>query len=160
MKPFLSPRWGAWQEIIENYSLHHPLFCFSYKSCLPTSHRHDIQKRNCVDRFRIRNTLKKFLKKVGNCSADECSLKLKYLTELASIEPSLGSETFNIDPSTSESGLIRVSGETGIQISGSSQNDGCSLVRIKTSVYFHLLVHLIDLTKHVQINCINLIDSQ
>uniref|UniRef100_A0A3P8WN14 Tyrosine-protein kinase n=1 Tax=Cynoglossus semilaevis TaxID=244447 RepID=A0A3P8WN14_CYNSE len=99
----------------------------SYKSCLPTSHRHDIQKRNCVDRFRIRNTLKKFLKKVGNCSADECSLKLKYLTELASIEPSLGSETFNVDPSTSESGLIRVSGETGIQISGSSQNDGCSL---------------------------------
>ncbi|KAK5930669.1 hypothetical protein CgunFtcFv8_026887 [Champsocephalus gunnari] len=66
----------------------------SYKSCLPKLHRHDIQRRNRLDRFRIRNTLKRFLKKLGNCSIDESSLKLKYLIELAGIEPSLGSETF------------------------------------------------------------------
>ncbi|XP_071059003.1 tyrosine-protein kinase JAK2-like isoform X2 [Pseudochaenichthys georgianus] len=66
----------------------------SYKSCLPKLHRNDIQRRNRLDRFRIRNTLKRFLKKLGNCSIDESSLKLKYLIELASIEPSLGSETF------------------------------------------------------------------
>nr|QHD18498.1 Janus kinases 3 [Trachinotus ovatus] len=96
----------------------------SYKSCLPKSHRHDIQKRNRLDRFRIRNTLKRFLKKLGNSSVDECSLKLKYLIELAGIEPSLGSETFKVDPLDSNSksafSLIRVTGETGIQISGGS----------------------------------------
>uniref|UniRef100_A0A8D3DD56 Tyrosine-protein kinase n=1 Tax=Scophthalmus maximus TaxID=52904 RepID=A0A8D3DD56_SCOMX len=92
----------------------------SYKSCLPKSHRHDIQKRNRLDRYRIRNTLKRFLKKLGNCSVDECSLKLKYLVELAGIEPSLGSETFKVDPSASHSihstfSLMRVTGESGIQ---------------------------------------------
>ncbi|KAG7513365.1 tyrosine-protein kinase JAK3 [Solea senegalensis] len=99
----------------------------SYKSCLPKSHRHDIQRRNRLDRYRIRNTLKHFLKKLGNCSVDECSLKLKYLTEMAGIEPSLGSETFKVDPSASHSksafGLIRVTGETGIQTSGGCQSD-------------------------------------
>uniref|UniRef100_A0A8C9X1N7 Tyrosine-protein kinase n=1 Tax=Sander lucioperca TaxID=283035 RepID=A0A8C9X1N7_SANLU len=75
----------------------------SYKSCLPKSHRHDIQKRNRLDRYRIRNTLKRFLKKLGNCSVDEYSLKIKYLIELAAIEPSLGSETFQVNPSSSHS---------------------------------------------------------
>ncbi|XP_040895348.1 tyrosine-protein kinase JAK2 [Toxotes jaculatrix] len=99
----------------------------SYKSCLPKSHRHDIQKRNRLDRYRIRNTLKSFLKKLGNCSVDECSLKLKYLIELAGIEPSLGSETFKVDPSASRSNsafsLMRVTGETGIQTSASCHPD-------------------------------------
>ncbi|XP_023282260.1 tyrosine-protein kinase JAK3 [Seriola lalandi dorsalis] len=99
----------------------------SYKSCLPKSHRHEIQKRNRLDRYRIRNTLKRFLQRLGNSSVDECSLKLKYLIELAGIEPSLGSETFNVDPLASHSksaiSLIRVSGETGIQTSGSCHSD-------------------------------------
>ncbi|XP_070817587.1 tyrosine-protein kinase JAK2 isoform X1 [Chaetodon trifascialis] len=99
----------------------------SYKSCLPTSHRHDIQKRNRLDRYRIRNTLKHFLKKLGNCSVDECSLKLKYLMELAGIEPSLGSETFQVNRSSSHSesafSLVRVTGRTGIQTSGSYTDD-------------------------------------
>ncbi|KAM4548831.1 tyrosine-protein kinase JAK2 isoform 1-T3 [Odontesthes bonariensis] len=98
----------------------------SYKSCLPKSHRHDIQKRNRLDRFRIRNTLKRFLKKLGHCSVDECSLKLKYLIELAGIEPSLGSETFHVNHSSSHSNatsLVRVNGETGIQICGSCHPD-------------------------------------
>uniref|UniRef100_A0A4W6CM24 Tyrosine-protein kinase n=1 Tax=Lates calcarifer TaxID=8187 RepID=A0A4W6CM24_LATCA len=99
----------------------------SYKSCLPKSHRHDIQKRNRLDRYRIRNTLKRFLRKLGNCSVDECSLKLKYLIELSGIEPSLGSETFAVDPSASHSksafSLIKVTGETGIQTSGSCHPD-------------------------------------
>uniref|UniRef100_A0A671UPZ4 Tyrosine-protein kinase n=1 Tax=Sparus aurata TaxID=8175 RepID=A0A671UPZ4_SPAAU len=69
----------------------------SYKSCLPKSHRHEIQKRNRLDRYRIRNTLKRFLKNLGNCSVDECSLKLRYLIELAGIEPSLGSETYRVN---------------------------------------------------------------
>uniref|UniRef100_A0A8C9X2A5 Tyrosine-protein kinase n=1 Tax=Sander lucioperca TaxID=283035 RepID=A0A8C9X2A5_SANLU len=101
---------------------------FSYKSCLPKSHRHDIQKRNRLDRYRIRNTLKRFLKKLGNCSVDEYSLKIKYLIELAAIEPSLGSETFQVNPSSSHSkstfSLVRVTGETGIETSGSWLPDG------------------------------------
>ncbi|KAM9358551.1 tyrosine-protein kinase JAK2 [Symphorus nematophorus] len=100
----------------------------SYKSCLPKSHRHDIQKRNRLDRYRIRNTLKRFLKKLSNCSVDECSLKLKYLIELAGIEPSLGSETFKVNPTSSHSNstfsLLRVTGITGIQTSGSCHPDG------------------------------------
>ncbi|XP_078114868.1 tyrosine-protein kinase JAK2 [Sander vitreus] len=100
----------------------------SYKSCLPKSHRHDIQKRNRLDRYRIRNILKRFLKKLGNCSVDEYSLKIKYLIELAAIEPSLGSETFQVNPSSSHSkstfSLVRVTGETGIETSGSWLPDG------------------------------------
>ncbi|XP_074524885.1 tyrosine-protein kinase JAK2 isoform X2 [Halichoeres trimaculatus] len=95
----------------------------SYKSCLPKLHRQDIQKRNRIDRYRIRNTLKRYLKKIGNCSVDECSLKLKYLIELASIKPSLGTETFKVSPSFSHSNssfcLVRVMGESGIQTSAS-----------------------------------------
>lgn len=104
----------------------------SYKSCLPKSHCIDIEKRNRLDRYRIRNTLKHFLKKLGDCSVDEYSLKLKYLIELTGIEPSLGSETFQVNPSSSHSksafSLVRVTGETGIQTSGGCQPDG-ALVR-------------------------------
>ncbi|XP_068599747.1 tyrosine-protein kinase JAK2 [Brachionichthys hirsutus] len=98
----------------------------SYKSCLPESHRLDIQKRNRLDRFRIRNTLKGFLKNLGTNSVDECSLKIKYLIELAGIEPSLGSETFRVNPSCSQStfSLLCVNGETGIQTSASCHPDG------------------------------------
>ncbi|XP_029004064.1 tyrosine-protein kinase JAK2 [Betta splendens] len=99
----------------------------SYKSCLPKSHRHEIQKRNRLDRYRIRNTLKRFLKKIGNCSVDECSLKVKYLIELADIVPTLGTETFQVDSlapqSKSTFTLIRVTGETGIHTAGSSNPD-------------------------------------
>ncbi|KAK7889828.1 hypothetical protein WMY93_025388 [Mugilogobius chulae] len=89
----------------------------SYKSCLPTSHRHDIQKRNRLDRYRIRNTLKHFLRKLGSCSVDACTLKVKYLIQLSAIEPSLGSEVFQVDCSFSNSSCthVRVSGESGIQ---------------------------------------------
>lgn len=90
------------------------------------SHRHDIQKRNRLDRYRIRNTLKRFLKKLGNCSVDECSLKLKYLIELSGIEPSVGTETFQVNHSSShpksDFSLVRVTGETGIQTAGSINN--------------------------------------
>ncbi|XP_010740404.3 tyrosine-protein kinase JAK2 [Larimichthys crocea] len=99
----------------------------SYKSCLPKSHRHDIQKRNRLDRYRIRSNMKVLLKKLGNCSVDECSLKLMYLIELAGIEPSLGSEIFKVNGSPSHSNptfsLVRVTGETGIQTSASHQSD-------------------------------------
>ncbi|XP_061739337.1 tyrosine-protein kinase JAK2 [Nerophis ophidion] len=100
----------------------------SYKSCLPKSHRHDIQKRNRLDRYRIKNTLKRFLKKLGNCSVDECSLKLKYLVELAGIVPTLGNEVYCVSAGSSHSNgtftHVRVSGDTGIQTSGGSQPDG------------------------------------
>ncbi|KAM7012052.1 tyrosine-protein kinase JAK2 [Tautogolabrus adspersus] len=99
----------------------------SYKSCLPKLHCQDIQKRNRLDRYRIRNTLKHYLRKIGSYSVDECSLKLKYLIELAVIEHSLGSEIFQVKPSFSQSNpnfsLVRVTGETGIQISDSSHPD-------------------------------------
>lgn len=109
-------------------------FPLSYKSCLPKSHRHDIQSRNRWDRYRIRITLKRFLQRLGNSSVDECSLKLKYLTELAGIVPSLGSEIFKVDPLASHSkssfSLIRVTGETGIQTGGSDEPES-SMVRKK-----------------------------
>lgn len=105
----------------------------SYKSCLPKSHRLDIQKRNRLDRFRIRNTLKHFFKKLGDCSVDERSLKLKYLIVLTGIEPSLGSETFQVIPSSSHSklvfSLVRVTWETGIQTSESCHPDAA---RVRT----------------------------
>uniref|UniRef100_A0A8C4P0A0 Tyrosine-protein kinase n=1 Tax=Dicentrarchus labrax TaxID=13489 RepID=A0A8C4P0A0_DICLA len=111
---------------------------FSYKSCLPKSHRHEIQKRNRLDRYRIRNTLKRFLKKLGNCSVDEYSLKLKYLIELAGIEPSLGTETFQVNSSSSHLkatfSLVRVTGETGIQTSESCHPDGAEVRTSLTNI--------------------------
>uniref|UniRef100_A0A672JQ91 Tyrosine-protein kinase n=1 Tax=Salarias fasciatus TaxID=181472 RepID=A0A672JQ91_SALFA len=97
----------------------------SYKSCLPKSHRYDIQRRNRLDRYRIRNTLKCSLKKLSNCSIDDCGLKLKYLIDLAGIVPVVGSETFRVNNSSSQSkppfSLVRVTGETGIQTSGNNE---------------------------------------
>uniref|UniRef100_A0A8C5DCN5 Tyrosine-protein kinase n=1 Tax=Gouania willdenowi TaxID=441366 RepID=A0A8C5DCN5_GOUWI len=81
----------------------------SYKSCLPKTHRQDIQRRNRLDRFRIRNILKRFLKKLSSCSVDDCSLKLNYLIELAGVVPSLGSETFLVNHSSSQSIVNTVS---------------------------------------------------
>uniref|UniRef100_A0A4W5R2Y6 Tyrosine-protein kinase n=1 Tax=Hucho hucho TaxID=62062 RepID=A0A4W5R2Y6_9TELE len=70
---------------------------FSYKSCLPETHRQEIQQLSRLARYRIRNTLKRFLKKLGRCSVGERSLKLKYLMELAGVEPSHGTETFQVN---------------------------------------------------------------
>uniref|UniRef100_A0A8C5D9S8 Tyrosine-protein kinase n=1 Tax=Gouania willdenowi TaxID=441366 RepID=A0A8C5D9S8_GOUWI len=98
-------------------------FSHAYKSCLPKTHRQDIQRRNRLDRFRIRNILKRFLKKLSSCSVDDCSLKLNYLIELAGVVPSLGSETFLVNHSSSQSmstfSYVKVNGETGIQTSAS-----------------------------------------
>uniref|UniRef100_A0A8C8IED8 Tyrosine-protein kinase n=1 Tax=Oncorhynchus tshawytscha TaxID=74940 RepID=A0A8C8IED8_ONCTS len=69
----------------------------SYKSCLPETHRQEIQQLSRLARYRIRNTLKRFLKKLGRCSVGERSLKLKYLMELAGVEPSHGTETFQVN---------------------------------------------------------------
>lgn len=59
---------------------------------------------------------------------DECSLKVKYLIELAGIVPSLGSESFKVEPPASQSKspfiFMRVTGETGIQTSGGCPPDG------------------------------------
>ncbi|XP_061153241.1 tyrosine-protein kinase JAK2 isoform X2 [Syngnathus typhle] len=100
----------------------------SYKSCLPESHRHDIQKRNRLDRYRIRNALQRFLKKLGNSFVDEYSLKLKYLVQMAGIVPTLGSEVYHVSAGSSHStGMfthVKVSGEIGIQTSGSCNPDG------------------------------------
>nr|XP_015826305.2 tyrosine-protein kinase JAK2 [Nothobranchius furzeri] len=116
----------------------------SYKSCLPESHRFEIQKRNFLDRFRIRKSLKCFLKKLGNCPVDEYNLKLKYLIELSGIEPSLDSETFHVNRSSSylnaTISLVRVTGETGIQTSGGCRPDG--IVEWKTFCDFQEIVDI------------------
>uniref|UniRef100_A0A4W5R2Q6 Tyrosine-protein kinase n=1 Tax=Hucho hucho TaxID=62062 RepID=A0A4W5R2Q6_9TELE len=98
----------------------------SYKSCLPETHRQEIQQLSRLARYRIRNTLKRFLKKLGRCSVGERSLKLKYLMELAGVEPSHGTETFQVNHPGSQLQqkeptfkLMRVAGESGIQFSGS-----------------------------------------
>uniref|UniRef100_A0A671PQA7 Tyrosine-protein kinase n=1 Tax=Sinocyclocheilus anshuiensis TaxID=1608454 RepID=A0A671PQA7_9TELE len=95
----------------------------SYKSCLPETHRQDIQRMSRLARYQIRKTLKRFLKKLGKCSAGERSLKLKYLMELSVLEPNYGSESFTLHQSgwleQSEQQrvkAVRVSGEGGIQI--------------------------------------------
>uniref|UniRef100_A0A8C1K3Q7 Tyrosine-protein kinase n=1 Tax=Cyprinus carpio TaxID=7962 RepID=A0A8C1K3Q7_CYPCA len=95
----------------------------SYKSCLPETHRQDIQRMSRLARYQIRKTLKRFLKKLGRCSAGERSLKLKYLMELSVLEPNYGSESFPLHHSgwleQSEQQrvkAVRVSGEGGIQI--------------------------------------------
>ncbi|XP_050972472.1 tyrosine-protein kinase JAK3 [Labeo rohita] len=95
----------------------------SYKTCLPETHRQDIQRMSRLARYQIRKTLKRFLKKLGRCSAGERSLKLKYLMELNVVEPNYGSESFTLHHSgwleQSEQQrvkAVRVSGEGGIQI--------------------------------------------
>ncbi|GAA6074412.1 tyrosine-protein kinase JAK2, partial [Tachysurus ichikawai] len=82
----------------------------SYKSCLPETHRKEIQKMTRLARYQIHKDLKHFLKKLGRCSAGEISLKLKYLMELRAVEPNYGSEIFTTSCST-----VRVSGDGGIQ---------------------------------------------
>ncbi|XP_056319936.1 tyrosine-protein kinase JAK2 [Danio aesculapii] len=95
----------------------------SYKSCLPETHRQDIQRMNRLARYQIRKTLKRFLKKLGKCPAGERSLKLKYLMKLSELEPDYGSESFTLHHSgwleQSEQQrvqAVKVSGEGGIQI--------------------------------------------
>ncbi|XP_022526562.2 tyrosine-protein kinase JAK2 isoform X2 [Astyanax mexicanus] len=90
----------------------------SYKSCLPKTHREDIQRMSRLARYQIRKTLKRFLQKLGQCSAGERSLKLKYLMELSAVEPNYGSERFTrwLQRSGTQSvTVVRVSGEGGIQ---------------------------------------------
>nr|XP_023699715.1 tyrosine-protein kinase JAK3 [Paramormyrops kingsleyae] len=94
----------------------------SYKSCLPESHRQNIQQLSRLTRFRIRKTLKHFLNKLGRCPAGGHSLKLKYLMELAAVEPRHGTEGFQVrTPGCSSltteptSKSLLVSGEMGIQ---------------------------------------------
>ncbi|XP_039520252.1 tyrosine-protein kinase JAK2 isoform X1 [Pimephales promelas] len=95
----------------------------SYKSCLPETHRRHIQSMSRLARYQIRKTLKRFLKKLGRCSAAERKLKLKYLMELNVVEPAYGSESFTLHHSgwleQSEQQrvtAVQVSGEGGIQI--------------------------------------------
>ncbi|XP_051508894.1 tyrosine-protein kinase JAK2-like isoform X2 [Myxocyprinus asiaticus] len=102
----------------------------SYKSCLPETHRQDIQRMSRLARYQIRKTLKRFLRKLGGCSAGERSLKLKYLMELSTVEPAYGSECFNLHHSgwleQSEQQRVKavqVSGEGGIQIQTTESQD-------------------------------------
>uniref|UniRef100_A0A673M119 Tyrosine-protein kinase n=1 Tax=Sinocyclocheilus rhinocerous TaxID=307959 RepID=A0A673M119_9TELE len=109
----------------------------SYKSCLPETHRQDIQRMSRLARYQIRKTLKRFLKKLGKCSAGECSLKLKYLMELSVLEPNYGSESFTLHQSgwleQSEQQsvkAVRVSGEGGIQIQTKESQTFCDFPQI------------------------------
>ncbi|XP_028817296.1 tyrosine-protein kinase JAK2 isoform X1 [Denticeps clupeoides] len=104
-----------------NQSLKHVCKCVGYKSCLPETHRQDIQKMSRLARYQIRKMVWRCMKRLRHCSASEHSLKLKYLMELAAIEPSHGTECFlTYDPSWQQKEqqrpkFLRVSGETGIQ---------------------------------------------
>ncbi|KAG5850828.1 tyrosine-protein kinase JAK2 [Anguilla anguilla] len=94
----------------------------SYKSCLPETHRQDIQRLNRLSRYRIRKTLKHILHKLGRCPVGGHSLKIKYLIELAAVVPSHGKESFQVhDAGWQQKGeeprcmFLQVSGENGIQ---------------------------------------------
>ncbi|XP_041086024.1 tyrosine-protein kinase JAK2-like [Polyodon spathula] len=102
----------------------------SYKSCLPAEHKQAIQSLDRLTRYRIRKLLKQVLHKLVRCQADGHSLKLKYLLDLAAVEPSFGTELFRVrDPAWPQQGedsafqLIRVSGESGIQWSTGDGQD-------------------------------------
>ncbi|XP_018601462.1 tyrosine-protein kinase JAK2 [Scleropages formosus] len=112
-----------WRQAKEcNQSLKEVCKKVSYKSCLPESHRQDIQQLNRLARYRIRKTLKHFLNKLGRCPAVGYSLKLKYLMELAGVEPRYGTESFHVqNPGRGAQTegpwckVLQVSGESGIQ---------------------------------------------
>ncbi|KAJ8277414.1 hypothetical protein GJAV_G00074910 [Gymnothorax javanicus] len=94
----------------------------SYESCLPEAHRQDIQRLNRLAHYRIRKTLKHILRKLGRCPAGDHSLKIKYLIELSALEPSQGTESFQVhDPGWQQKGeeprckFLQVSGEIGLQ---------------------------------------------
>lgn len=102
----------------------------SYKSCLPPEHKEVIQRLDRLTRYRIRKLLKQVLCRLSHCQADGHSLKLKYLLDLAAVEPSFGTELFRVrDPAWSQQGedsafrFIRVSGESGIQWSTGDGQD-------------------------------------
>uniref|UniRef100_A0A8C9WIK0 non-specific protein-tyrosine kinase n=1 Tax=Scleropages formosus TaxID=113540 RepID=A0A8C9WIK0_SCLFO len=110
-----------WRQAKESVSIQ-TSSVFSYKSCLPESHRQDIQQLNRLARYRIRKTLKHFLNKLGRCPAVGYSLKLKYLMELAGVEPRYGTESFHVqNPGRGAQTegpwckVLQVSGESGIQ---------------------------------------------
>ncbi|MFT7819168.1 tyrosine-protein kinase JAK2-like [Arapaima gigas] len=112
-----------WRQAKEhNQSLKEVCKSISYKSCLPESHRKEIQQLNRLARYRIRKTLKHFLNKLGRCPAGGHSLKLKYLMELAEVEPRHGTECFQVHnpgwgPHTEgpQCKFLQVAGESGIQ---------------------------------------------
>ncbi|XP_036435567.1 tyrosine-protein kinase JAK2 [Colossoma macropomum] len=112
-----------WRQAKErNHSPREVCKTVSYKSCLPETHREDIQRMSRLARYQIRKTLKHFLQKLGRCSAGERSLKLKYLMELSAVAPSHGSECFTMHrsgwlqcPESQPVTVVRVSGEGGIQ---------------------------------------------
>ncbi|KAK0144147.1 Tyrosine-protein kinase JAK2 [Merluccius polli] len=133
----------------KNQSVRELCKTISYKSCLPKLHCLDIQRRNRLDRYRIRNMLRLLLKKLGGCSVDEHSLKLKYLMELAAIEPSLGSETFVVNRYVSDQTTettettftsLRVSGEAGIQTGRNQDHD--STLEWKTFCDFQEIIDI------------------
>ncbi|XP_036376687.1 tyrosine-protein kinase JAK2 [Megalops cyprinoides] len=105
-----------------NQSLKDVCKTVSYKSCLPESQRQDIQRMNRLARYRLRKTLKHVLHKLGRCPVSGHSLKLKYLMELAVVEPCHGTENFQVhDPGWQQKReeprckFLQVSGEGGIQ---------------------------------------------
>ncbi|XP_060788628.1 tyrosine-protein kinase JAK2 isoform X1 [Neoarius graeffei] len=100
-----------WRQAKEkNHSVKEVCKTISYKSCLPETHREEIQRMTRLARYQIRKNLKHFLKKLGRCSAGERSLKLKYLMELSAVEPNYGSECFITSCCS-----VRISGEGGIK---------------------------------------------
>uniref|UniRef100_A0A8C1MYX5 Tyrosine-protein kinase n=1 Tax=Cyprinus carpio TaxID=7962 RepID=A0A8C1MYX5_CYPCA len=125
----------------------------SYKSCLPETHRQDIQRMSRLARYQIRKTLKRFLKKLGKCPAGERNLKLKYLMELSVLEPNYGSESFTFHHSgwleQSEQQRVkamRVSGEGGIQIQTKESQEWqtfCDFPQI-TEAEFHTLTEALS----------------
>ncbi|KAJ8408317.1 hypothetical protein AAFF_G00257310 [Aldrovandia affinis] len=117
--------WGMAKE--RNQTLKEVCKTVSYKSCLPETHRQDIQRLNRLARYHLRKTLRHFLHKLGRCPTGTHSLKLKYLMELATVEPSHGTESFQVqDPGWQQKGkepvckFILVSGEDGIQTRAAS----------------------------------------
>ncbi|KAK1801442.1 hypothetical protein P4O66_022711, partial [Electrophorus voltai] len=112
-----------WQQAKEmNRSPREVCKTISYKSCLPETHREDIERMSRLVRYQIRRMLKRFLQKLSRCPAGERSLKLKYLMELSAMEPNYGSEQFAVRQSgwhqcadAQSVTVVRVTGEGGIQ---------------------------------------------
>ncbi|XP_069779333.1 tyrosine-protein kinase JAK2-like [Narcine bancroftii] len=93
----------------------------SYKSCIPSSLRQQIQQHNFLTRKRIRRKFYKSLKKISLCEIDLRYLKLKYLLDMENLEAMPNQEIFSVKDQTWEHQThqvhktICVSGEHGIQ---------------------------------------------
>ncbi len=123
----------------------------SYKSFLPKCMQSRIREYNMLTRKRIRYRFKKFIQQFSECKATVCNLRLKYLTSLEMLLPSLYSERFQVTDLSAREVTIVVMGNKGIQWSQGKTEDGAEEVR--TGRWVHVAVVTRLYTSLPQLQC-------